>query len=140
MEAWQAYPAREGGNPRKTAWKAWKARIREGADAQDLCAGVRRYAAYLQARGEVGTRFVMQASTFFGPDEHWREPYGVGDSTTESSPDPAWWLAAGFSARWEAENEGCTEGKAWMFEGGKQVRQPEDWQSYKAERAGEAQP
>ena len=72
---WQAYPRRAGGNPKTAAFKAWKARRREGVTAAELHAGVVRYAAYVQAAGKAGTEFVKQASTFFGPDEHFREQW-----------------------------------------------------------------
>lgn len=70
---WKSYPKREGGNPKKTAWKAWKARIRAGVSADDLIAAASRYADQMRAKGSEGTNFVKQASTFLGPDEHWSE-------------------------------------------------------------------
>lgn len=69
---WKAYPARSGGNSKKAAGKAWNARIRSGVSADDLARAVERYAAELRAKGKIGTEFVKQASTFFGPDEHWK--------------------------------------------------------------------
>lgn len=77
--AWRKYPKREGGNPKKRALKAWRARIREGVTNADLEAGVERYAAHVRTKGKERTEFVMQAATFFGPDEHWRE-YGSQDA------------------------------------------------------------
>lgn len=75
--AWKAYPKRHGGNSKKAAWKAWTARLRQKVSEQDLIEGVKRYAAYVRAEGMEGTRFVMQAATFFGPGEHWSEPWEV---------------------------------------------------------------
>ena len=69
---WKIYPARAGGNSKKAAGKAWNARIRSGVSADDLTRAVERYAAELRAKGKIGTEFVKQASTFFGPDEHWK--------------------------------------------------------------------
>lgn len=40
--------------------------------------GVTRYAAYVAAQG-VEARFVKQASTFFGPDQHYLNDYTVDD-------------------------------------------------------------
>lgn len=78
LEAWAMYPKRSGGNPRKAAWTAWRARIRAGdATAEDMAAGVGRYAAYCKAGGDIGTRFVMMASTFFGPGGHYLEAYDI---------------------------------------------------------------
>jgi len=73
--AWQAYPKRAGGNPKATAYKHWKARIADGATASELLAGVQRYAAYIRATGKLGTEYVKQAATFFGPDRHFEEAW-----------------------------------------------------------------
>ncbi|MFI7783490.1 replication protein [Citrobacter amalonaticus] len=73
--AWQAYPKRAGGNSKSAASKAWKARLKDGVKPEDMLAGVKRYAAYVKATGSVGTQFVKQAATFFGPDRHFEEPW-----------------------------------------------------------------
>lgn len=77
VEAWKLYPRRQGGNPRKLALQAWRARIREGIPAADLIAAVKRYRSHVESTGKEGTEFVLQASTFFGPKERWREDYGT---------------------------------------------------------------
>ncbi|WP_223284277.1 hypothetical protein [Kosakonia sp. SMBL-WEM22] len=74
-EAWQAYPKRAGGNPKAAAFKAWKARLKEGVSPADMQAGVTRYAAYVSATGNAGSQFVKQAATFFGPDRHFEESW-----------------------------------------------------------------
>lgn len=73
--SWRKYPKRDGGNPKPRALKAWRARIKEGIAAADLESGVERYAAHVESKGKTGTEFVMQAATFFGPDEHWAQSY-----------------------------------------------------------------
>ncbi|KJM56668.1 helix-turn-helix domain-containing protein, partial [Enterobacter hormaechei] len=73
-QAWQAYPKRAGGNSKAAAWKAWKARIKDGVTTVAMLAGVNRYAAYVRATGSAGTQYVKQAATFFGPDKHFDEP------------------------------------------------------------------
>lgn len=75
-DCWSAYPKRHGGNSRKEAVIAYRARVRSGATPEDLLAGVKRYAAFIRADGKEGTAYVKQASTFFGPAEHWRELWG----------------------------------------------------------------
>lgn len=65
-KAWKAYPAREGSNPKNSAYSAWNARNREGVDPEAMLAGVIRYAAFCQAKGQMGTTFVMQGQRFFG--------------------------------------------------------------------------
>lgn len=74
-QAWQAYPKRAGGNSKAAAWKAWKARIKDGVTTVEMLAGVNRYAAYVRATGSAGTQYVKQAATFFGPDRHFDESW-----------------------------------------------------------------
>lgn len=73
--AWQAYPKRAGGNSKAAAYKAWKARLKDGVKPEDMLAGVKRYAAYVKVTGNAGTQFVKQATTFFGPDRHFEEAW-----------------------------------------------------------------
>jgi hypothetical protein len=42
-----------------------------------MLAGVKRYAAYCAAKGKVGTTYVKQAATFFGPGDHWCESWST---------------------------------------------------------------
>lgn len=72
-EFWSAYPKREGNNPKKPALKAWNARLRSGVKAQELILAAKRYAEKSRSDGSYGTKFVKLASTFIGPDDHWRE-------------------------------------------------------------------
>ncbi|CAH6600364.1 MAG: hypothetical protein E6805_21345 [Citrobacter freundii] len=74
-KAWQAYPKRAGGNSKAAAYKAWKARLKDGVKPEDMLAGVKRYAAYVKVTGNAGTQFVKQATTFFGPDHHFEEAW-----------------------------------------------------------------
>lgn len=47
-----------------------------------MLAGVKRYAAFVAATGKLGSEYVKQASTFFGPDRHfdetWQTPSAPG--------------------------------------------------------------
>ncbi|HHT8352533.1 TPA: DNA-binding protein [Raoultella ornithinolytica] len=89
---WKEYPKRAGGNSKADAFKAWTARIKSGATAQELTDGVRRYAGYVAATGKLNTEYVKQASTFFGPSKHYEEqwsfeaPTGKRDPNTVSQP------------------------------------------------------
>lgn len=76
---WVNYPKRAGGNSKKAAHKAWAARIREGVSAEALEKAVQSYAAEMIAKGKVGTEYVKQAATFFGPNEHWLEATKPGN-------------------------------------------------------------
>jgi len=91
--AWREYPKRAGGNSKVDAFKAWTARIKSGATAQELTDRLRRYADYVTAAGKLNTEYVKQASTFFGPSKHYEElwsfevPTGKRDPNSISQPD-----------------------------------------------------
>lgn len=71
---WTAYPERHGGNNKNAAFKRWKATLkRAGVRHQQLTRATQQYSTYCDSEGIAGTRYVKQASTFFGPDEHWRD-------------------------------------------------------------------
>lgn len=90
-EAWGLYPTREGGNPKKAAYRAWRARVNGGVPPPDLRDGVERYREYCEAKNTTGSQYVMQASTFFGPDEHWKEPWDVEEpENTDPQKDTSW--------------------------------------------------
>ncbi|WP_279511989.1 DNA-binding protein, partial [Klebsiella pneumoniae] len=86
-QAWREYPKRAGGNSKADAFKAWTARIKSGATAQELIDGVRRYAAYVTAAGKLNTEFVKQASTFFGPSKHYEEPWTTTAAAGKRDPN-----------------------------------------------------
>ncbi|HFP9449355.1 TPA: helix-turn-helix domain-containing protein [Raoultella ornithinolytica] len=73
--AWQTYPKRAGGNSKSAAWKAWKGRLKDGVKPEAMLAGVKRYAVYARATGSIGTQYVKQAASFFGPDRHFEESW-----------------------------------------------------------------
>ena len=77
--AWKHYPNRAGGNPKPKAFKAWNARIKQGVKVSDMADGVVRYAAYCGSAGKLNTEYVMQAATFFGPDNCYAESWVVTD-------------------------------------------------------------
>lgn len=89
---WKAYPDRKGNNPRGEALEAYKARRREGVTAAELLEGVKRYAAQREEEGEVGTPFVMRATTFLRSGEGWLQEWtltgtsGRGDNGRGDDP------------------------------------------------------
>jgi hypothetical protein len=121
-EAWRLHPKREGGSSKKAALKAWNARIREGVDAQVLLNAVKAYASAMLAAGNIGTRYIKQASTFFGPDRHYEEfaksPDSRGDLFDAAGDALPWWTKAGFRYQWEATNAGCSERSAHLWQNG----------------------
>lgn len=74
---WSIYPKRDGSNPKKAAFSAYRARLKEGADPEAIRAGVERYAVWCESRGKVGTETVMQTKRFFGPGKEWENPWPV---------------------------------------------------------------
>jgi len=73
LRAWELYPKRFGGNAKKPAHKAWVARLREGVSEDELIIATTNYAAHIRATGKDSTEYVMQAATFYGPNERWRD-------------------------------------------------------------------
>jgi len=73
--AWAMFPARHGGNPKKPALAAWKARRAAGVEAGVMIAGLERYRVHIANSGKLGTQFVLQGATFFGPGERYLEPW-----------------------------------------------------------------
>lgn len=83
-ECWKSYPKRYPPDAKKLAKKAWSVRIKSGeATPQQLLEATRRYHAHCSREGILGSRLVMMASTFYGPNGRW-EPY----LTLESPPEP----------------------------------------------------
>ncbi|WP_067931219.1 hypothetical protein [Alicyclobacillus kakegawensis] len=66
---WRAYPRKV---EKKGAYKAWKARLREGVPARDLIAAARHYAEDCSRRG-TEMSFIKHAKTFLGPSKPYEE-------------------------------------------------------------------
>jgi len=110
LEAKNGYPQRAGNQPWRRAWSAWSARLREGREVAELIAGVNRYRLFCEATHKAGTETVMQAATFFGPDEPfaqaWTVPKGNGGESI-----------AEHNARIAQEWAGGDNGGGRLFEG-----------------------
>jgi hypothetical protein len=74
--AWKLYPKRLGNNPKTAAWKAWRARVREGVSELDLLAATKGYARHCEATRSVGTPYVMTGQTFYGPNRPYDQEWG----------------------------------------------------------------
>lgn len=74
---WMRRPKRDGGDSKANAYKAWCARLKAGFTEREMAEGLNRYGKWLEARGQIGTRYVMQTATFFGPGEHFTELWEV---------------------------------------------------------------
>lgn len=66
-ELWTTYPRKDG---KKAACKAWLTTLETGADIELLLECVRNYAVAMRG---TEAQFVKLGSTFFGPDEPWRD-------------------------------------------------------------------
>lgn len=73
--AWADYPARPG-NSKAAAFKAWQARVKAGASAEEMLSGTLKYAAYCKAM-KTEPAYVKQAATFYGPGEHFSADWTV---------------------------------------------------------------
>ena len=71
--AWSEYPSRDGSNPKTGAYKAFRARVKDGDDPEDLIRAATHYRQECDRREQTGTPYVQQAATFWGPSEPWRE-------------------------------------------------------------------
>lgn len=109
-ECWSEYPKREGGNSRADALKAYRGRLKAGASSADLLSGTKRYAAYCVSKGIVGTTYVKQAATFFGPGDHWQESWSVPSATPAHFQKPK----AGDTRARHGITETFTEAAGWV--------------------------
>lgn len=55
---WNEYPKRAGSNPKKAAYKAFQARLKEGVYVTPIFDGLMRYKRFCEATGKVGTEYV----------------------------------------------------------------------------------
>ncbi|WP_338688941.1 hypothetical protein V5279_25130 [Bradyrhizobium sp. 26S5] len=75
-EFWQAYPRRDGPNPRKPAETRFNSLVKTGLDPAMLIAAAAKLAADEQARGNIGTRFIPQACTWLN-QQRWSDHAAV---------------------------------------------------------------
>jgi hypothetical protein len=71
-EFWQAYPRRDGPNPRRPAEQKFHALIKSGVEAAMLIAAVKRLACEEAAKNNIGTRFIPQAMTWLA-QQRWAD-------------------------------------------------------------------
>jgi hypothetical protein len=63
-EFWQAYPRRDGPNPRQPAETRFNALVKTGLDPEMMISEAKKLAVAENARGNIGTRFIPQAVTW----------------------------------------------------------------------------
>lgn len=103
---WKAYPKRPNDN-KSAAWKAWSARIKAGATAEAILAGVQRYAAYVAATGISGSQYIKQAATFLGPYNHFESEWALPAAPQRQTASQQ--KHSGFDSR----EYGQTQSPAW---------------------------
>lgn len=95
---WSVYPERKGSNRKLAAYRKWRSTVQNGADPDQLFIATIKYREFKANEGEIGTQYVMQAKTFFGPDEHWRQAW-------DDQPEPASPANQKFIARYQRRVE-----------------------------------
>ena len=65
--AWEHYPRKLN---RKGALKAWKAQVSKGASVDDLTTAALHYASGVRGKDP---GYIMHGSTFYGPNDRWRD-------------------------------------------------------------------
>lgn len=80
--AWAHYPRKD---QRKASLKAYQARRRSGATAEQLLEATKAIAATMAAEGRM-RHHIQLGSTFYGPDEHWLE--ALHPPATPAGPAP----------------------------------------------------
>ena len=75
LHIWDMFPKRVGSNPKPRAQKAFNARLKEGADYEQMKAGTIKYLRFCVNTGKIKTEYIMQVATFFGPDCHYENEW-----------------------------------------------------------------
>jgi hypothetical protein len=110
---WSAYPRKVA---KPEALKAFKRTKPTEESVQAMLSAVQRQGlAEKCAKGE--SRFVPHPSTWLN-QERWKDQEAAG------AAEGQWWLPAGFSDRFEAENARCNARNAHQFRDGKRIPEP----------------
>ena len=72
---WANYPRRGGSNNQREAFEKYTARLKDGYSHAEMADGVQRYRRLQERIGKIGTEFVLQGTTFFGPKLHFKEEF-----------------------------------------------------------------
>lgn len=95
-EFWNAFPSRDGDNPKAPALSAWRKAVAGGADPAAIIAGAKAYAAATVGRER---RFIVGAARWLA-EQRW-----LGDGAKDDAPSPVQpagaWIKQG-SPEWEA--------------------------------------
>lgn len=111
-EFWECWPKNERKQDKAKCLDKWR-RFELSAEKASILADVE--AKKLTRKWLEG--FVEMPLTYLN-NKRWQDG-GAGDQADENKPE--WAINAGFSNRWEAENEGCYERNAHLFSNGKRT-------------------
>ncbi|NNG67323.1 hypothetical protein [Caldanaerobacter subterraneus] len=105
-EFWEYYPRKI---EKKRAFRAWKARLREGVDPEILIQACKNYAAYCTKQG-LEQRYIKHASTFLGPDKPFEEyingpPETVQQGSSLLKEPKSWGLLRNLYDKYRQEEE-----------------------------------
>lgn len=101
---WERRPPREGTNNKHDAFKAAKARLKQGHTWHEMAQGVIAYTKYLNNSGDLGTRHVLMLRTFLGPALHFKSDWSFNDATnTKNKPNTS--AAEQVKAAWAAKQQ-----------------------------------
>lgn len=74
---WGEYPKRHTSSNKRETYKQWVAREKNGANLNDMINGAKRYAAYCDKTGILGTPYVKDPKSFLGPCQHYMMDWHV---------------------------------------------------------------
>lgn len=78
VDLWEIYPRRSGGDSKQMAYRAYRARRKEGIGDQEIYDAVVRYAAFCRETGKDGTQYIMQMASFLGPQRRgWEDDWSL---------------------------------------------------------------
>jgi hypothetical protein len=90
--AWSSYPKREGTNSKRAAYAAWRSRIlTDKIEPALLEAGANRYRLHMDAKGKLGSQYVMTAARFWGREAHYEEDWVVVEPQRTNGAASAEW-------------------------------------------------
>lgn len=74
-EFWPRYPKRKGNRAKKAALSSYRARRREGIPKQKILDAVKRLHRFHEVKGDLGSQYVMRASTFLNDPDNFDNPW-----------------------------------------------------------------
>ena len=107
LQFWEAYPKRDGANPKEPARKKFVALIKNGESADAIVASAKTYAGQLRAKGQEGTQYVAQAITWL-TESRWLDYTARPDHAESLRETDRMMASKGFAwvdGRWQKEEE-----------------------------------